>query len=499
MLNLARTSLPLVLLTVALSVGCKNNNIKSSDDDYISQVVGSQGATLSLDDGASVYIPPNAITAEREVRLGRVGSGYPAFNNIVASSAVYSIDPMDVTFKIAAQLSAPGTQGTLYFAAPGSGWMDIHGAADGQGHVVATSIQAGFFAAAQSAGPDSTIKDGGGMGGSNPGGSSAIDGELVRADIPGGAAPGGMAFGDASLFYAEQTTDAFGVMTTAIKAMPLNSMDAATPIATVGDRLGGGPQLAGSGEYVYWVDQQEPKGGPPPPSELKRVKPGGTVETIATGTMNPSVTSALGSILFLDASNNLALYDSASGMLDPTVYGSNVANGVNGMNMMTRSADKVFFLTGGGQSAYSVWAGPLGSPATDTGIMFPGAASLMAMGASGSNFILVTNAGTQANVLKYDTTAPGSPQTIASFAARGGSQASDSIRIDGDDLFAITDGMMGAELIKISLADGSQSKVGSLGQEGGEQVAVTADSIYVVQMNHSGAAINTSSLYKWAR
>ncbi|HVY32479.1 MAG TPA: hypothetical protein VHB79_38340 [Polyangiaceae bacterium] len=481
-------------------MGCKSNNIKSSDDDYISQIVGSQGATLSLDDGASVYIPANALTAEREVRLGRVGSGYPPFNNIVASSPVYAIDPMDVTFKIAAQLSAPGTQGTLYFAAPGSGWTDIHGAADGQGHIVATSIQAGFFAAAQSAGPDGTVNGGdAGMGGSNPGGPASVDGELVRADIPGGAAPGGMAFGETSLFYAEETTDSFGVMTTAIKAMPLSSKDPAVVVATLGARLGGGPQLAASGEYVYWIEQQEPMGGPPPPAELKRVKPGGSVESIASGPMSSNLTSAQGSILFVDGSSNVTLYDSASGMLDPTVYGSNVANGVNGLTMITRSADEVFFLTGGGQTAYSVWAGPLGSPASDTGIMFPGAASLMGLGASGSNFFLVTNAGTQANVLKYDTTAPGNPQTIASFAARAGSQASDDIRIDGDDMYAITDGMAGAELIKISLADGMQSKVGSLGQEGGEQVAVTADGIYVLQMNHSGPAINTSSLYKWAR
>jgi hypothetical protein len=308
-----------------------------------------------------------------------------------------------------------------------------------------------------------------------------------------------MAFGDGYLFYYEETTDAFGVMTTTLKAMPLDSKDAPIPVGTLAGRIGGGPQLVASGEYVYWVEQQEPMGGPPPPAELKRGKPGGSVETVATGPMNPSLVSAQGSILFLDMNSSLALYDSASGMLDPTAYGSNVANGSNGLSMMTRSADKVFFLTGGGNSAYSVWAGPLGSPATDTGIMFPGAAALMALGASGSEFILVTNAGTQANVLKYDTDAPGNPQTIASFAGRAGAQASDNIRIDGADLFAVAEGMTGAELIKISLADGSQSKVGSLGQEGGEQVAVTADTVYVVQTNHSGAAINTSSLYKWAR
>jgi hypothetical protein len=223
------------------------------------------------------------------------------------------------------------------------------------------------------------------------------------------------------------------------------------------------------------------------------------VETLASGMMNPSLSSALGSLFFIDASNHLALYDSASGMLDPTVYGSNVANGTNGVSMVTRSADKVFFLSGGGGSAYSVWAGPLGSPATDTGIMFPGAAMLMATGASGSNFFLVTNAGTQANVLKYDTAAPGNPQTIASFAPRASAQASSTIRIDGDSLFTIADSMAGAELIQISLTDGTQTKVGSLGQEGGEQIAVTADTIYVVQTNHSGPAINTTSLYKWAR
>lgn len=498
MKHVAHSSLPLILLSLAL--GCKSNNIKSSDDEYISQLVGRQGATLSLDDGASIFIPPNAISAEREVRLGRVGSGYPPFNNIVASSAVYSIDPMDVTFKIAAQLSAPGTQGTLYFAAPGSGWMDIHGAADGQGHVVATSIQAGFFAAAQSAGPDGSIKSGDGMGGSaNVGGPATVDGEQVRADLPGSAAPGGMAFGDSSLFYIEATTDAFGVMSTAIKSMPIASKDAAVTVATLASQLGGGPQLVGSGEYVYWIEQPEPQGGPMPPAQLKRAKPGGSAETLATGDLKPNLASALGSLLFIDASGNLALYDSASGMLDPTVYGSNVANGVNGVSMMTRSADKVFFLTGGGGSAYSVWAGPLGSPCTDTGIMFPGAASLMATGASGSNFFLVTNAGTQANVLKYDTAAPSSPQTIASFAARPGAEAGNTIRIDGDELFAVTDGMMGAELIKISLADGMQTKVGSLGQEGATQLAVTADSIYAVQMHNSGPALGTSSLYKWAR
>jgi hypothetical protein len=331
------------------------------------------------------------------------------------------------------------------------------------------------------------------------GGPATVDGELVRADLPGNDAPGGMAFGDSSLSYIEATTDAFGVMTTAIKAMPITSKDPVVPVATLASQFGGGPQLVGSGEYVYWVEQPEPQGGPMPPAELKRAKPGSNAETIATGNLKPNLASAMGSLLFIDASNNLALYDSASGMLDPTVYGTDVAGGTNGLSMMTRSADEVFFLKGGGGSAYSVWAGPLGSPATDTGITFPGAAALMAMGASGSNFILVTNAGTQANVLKFDTTAPAGPQTVASFTGRAGAQASDNIKIDGDELFAVTDGMMGAELIKISLANGMQTKVGSLGQEGGQQIAVTADSVYVVQMNHSGPAIGTASLYKWAR
>lgn len=498
MKHLARSSLPLVLLTLAL--GCKNNNIKSSDDDYVSMLVGSRGDTLTLDDGASIYIPADALSEDREIRLGRVGSGYPPFNNVVASSSVYTVEPMDVTFKIAAQLSAPGTQGTLYFAGPGSSWMDIHGAADGKGHIVATSLQAGFFAAAQSGGPqDASIKDGGMGGGSGMGGSTEVDGELVRADLPGIAAPGGLAFGDSSLFYIEATTDAFGVMSTAIKAMPITSKDAPVAVATLAGQQGGGPQLAGCGEYVYWVEQPEPAGGPAPMPLLKRAKPGGSAETVATGPKMANLGSALGSVLFIDMNNNLALYDSASGMLDPTVYGSNVANGTNGMSMMTRSADKVFFLSGGGDAAYSVWAGPLGSPATNTGIMFPGAAALMAMGVSGNNFILVTNAGSQANVLKYDTTAPAGPQTIASFTGRPGAQASDNIKIAGDDLFAITDDMTGAGLVKISLANGMQTKVGSLGHEGAQQISVTADSVYAVQMMNSGPAIGTASLYKWAR
>lgn len=44
-----------------------------------------------------------------------------------------------------------------------------------------------------------------------------------------------------------------------------------------------------------------------------------------------------------------------------------------------------------------------------------------------------------------------------------------------------------------------QTKIGNLGREGGTQVALTTDTVYVVQLNNSGPALGTSTLYQWAR
>jgi hypothetical protein len=497
----ARTSLPLVLL--AAMAGCKSNNIKTSDDDYISQVVGSQGATLSLDDGASLFIPPNSITDEREVRLGRVGSGYPAFNGAVATSAVYAIDPMDVTFKIAAQLAAPGTQGTLFFAAPGSQWMDLHGAPDSKGHIVATSIQAGFFAAVQSSTEMGGTKDPMVAPGSGGGPNTDItkggttDGTLVRSDVPQ-QTPDGAVFGETHLFFSQDVVDQFGQMSIVLKAMPLGSMDPVVDVATFGSRTGHA-QVVPCGEYAYWIEQQEPMGGPPPPAKLNRVKPGGAVETVATGMMNNTVSARAGSVFFVDSNSSLALYDSATSMLDPTMYGSNLAMAPSNVGIATRSADHVFFLTGGGTSPYGVWGGLVGSPSANTGITFPGGANLLAMGASGGNFIIVTSAGTQANVLSYDSSSPGNPKTLASFSAEVTTPG--GIQIEGDDLFTtvMNSDHTSSDLIKISLIDGMQTKVGSLGQANGAQIGVNSQYVYAVTPDNTGAPNASSALYQWAR
>ncbi len=187
-------------------------------------------------------------------------------------------------------------------------------------------------------------------------------------------------------------------------------------------------------------------------------------------------------------------------MLDPTAYGSVTAGGSpSGGAPFTRSEDHVFFLNGGNTAAYEIWAGPLGSPATDTGLSFPGAAMLVAIGASGSTLVIVTSAGTQENVITFDTSDPtAQAKTIGSFGggAGGGGQ---SIAIDGGAVYAATYATGGAtgDLVKFDVATGTQSKVGTyLAQGGARPVMVNSQYVFVAGPSQTGMG---SDLYRWAR
>ncbi len=133
MTSLARASLPIALF--ALLAGCKNNNIKA-DSAYTTETVGAEGSTLTLDDGASVYIPSKALAEDHDVTLGRVASSYPPFTGPVVLSSVYSLEPHDLMYQKAVTISIPGSRGSLFFAPEHGSWMTLNGMNDGQGHPI---------------------------------------------------------------------------------------------------------------------------------------------------------------------------------------------------------------------------------------------------------------------------------------------------------------------------------------------------------------------------
>jgi hypothetical protein len=491
MSSVARLVLPLSLL-VAL-FGCKENNISNSEDnDFVAQTIGAEGGDLELGDEASVHIPVDALADDVELRLGRVTSGYPTLpDNGGPTSGIYLLEPRNLSFSTPVTLSVKASEGSVWLAGGGQ-WMMLP-SQPANGRLAADTLASGFFA---SFAAESKTVDGGTGGASGMGGSSMGDGTLVRGGLPGNSRF--FAVGDTHVFYAETGTDAFGAESNLLRAAPIDTMDPPVTIADFGVK-GGTQGMVAVGDNAYWI--QEDAAVQPPTMLLYRGSPGGTPELVSQVSQSMAGFSAAnGSVLFLNANRKLQIYDTAAGAAEPTEYGEPAnAGGMFGATSFTRSEDHVFFLMAGQDQPYQVWASELGSAGADTGITFPGAANIVAMGGTGSTLVLVTAANNQQNVLTFDTTTPGAqPMTIANFTVDSGGGAFGNVVIEGDELFATTfaQGATTGDVLKISLPDGAQTKLGSYLAAGFcRPVAVNSNGVYSLLPGNTG----DFGLYRWAR
>ena len=122
------------LLTEACS---KKNNVDASTENnttttnYVTQVVGPDGAFVIGPGGASVDIPAGALTQEATIRLGQLedaANDAPALPaDVEALSSVFSFEPHGLTFAIPVTIELPhlggsGVAVSLLRADPGGGW-----------------------------------------------------------------------------------------------------------------------------------------------------------------------------------------------------------------------------------------------------------------------------------------------------------------------------------------------------------------------------------------
>lgn len=489
---------PLALLIVALA--CKSNNIAvSEDNDYVTETVGSEGATLTLPDGTSVYIPADAFAEAHEVTLGRVASGYPPLPD-GAIGAVYAVTPLDLEFQQPITLTVRRREGQIHLSTDGS-WAALPTTVTSRGSLTAQATAPGYFTVVLKSG--STPTGDGGAGGAEPGGGedSGIDGTLVVSGIPTQAA---VVVGDTHAFWsASVVTDDFGQTQPAIQAVKLGSMDEPTTIVTAGPTYDPvshevlGPAAA-VGEYVYWSEPEEDG-----TFTIVRCAPGEAPEVVASAAAEFGG-SAEASVLFKDSAQQLRIYDGLTATLDPTTYTELIPAAQDPFTTKlwgTRSQDHVFAAYRD-DSDYQIWSSLVGLPLEDSGLRFPAGSAIQNLGGVGSTLIVVVTAGKQSNVIAFDTENPdAAPNTIATFpgtanarsAAAGANPLIDAGFLYGFPTTGVDEPTL--ELFKIDLTSGERTKLGTAPKDRILATFLNATSVYLLAVNQTGSR----DLYEWPR
>jgi hypothetical protein len=234
---------------------------------------------------------------------------------------------------------------------------------------------------------------------------------------------------------------------------------------------------------------------------LKRAMPGGSPQTLAsTSMMGASGLQQSGTdIFFIDGSNAIRRYDAQAGMLDATSYGS-LAGGT-GMGMLIGSSGTTILWANSPNTGqpFTIWKATDGSPGTATSLTIPSNAMLSSLGAGGTKVAVTASASGMTNVVTLDTANQGAgPTTIAMFSAQqgGGGGGGTYFVYDGGALFTTSSGTtQTGTVLKIALADGTQTTIGHDLAEGGTRpLAVTSSFVYVLEPGQTGPQLS-----RWMR
>ena len=330
--------------------------------------------------------------------------------------------------------------------------------------------------AAGGATSDASVRGGGGGGG----GSTGSDGTTARSGLP--LAPKELTGDDEWVAYSVTDLDDFGNQRLTLQAARLNSTAPPFVVSSLYAMVGP-PRTAVVDGRVYWNHYM-------PPGAT------GTLRRAVLGQANPA-TEDIGStdgylersgdkLIYLDGSKQLRVYDAKTSTLDPTIYGAGIIGGRVGLTEST-----VYWLNDDG-TGNTVWKATLGAPGAATSRTIPNG-DFSSFGAFGNRVFLTVSA--TGALLAFDTTSTATQQNLAT-TTQGGSGAQTSFAYDGGFLFAATSGTgPGDAIVRFSLKDGSQTKVGMHSGSGNSRaIYVTPTGVYVPEADGTG-----SRLARWPK
>jgi hypothetical protein len=348
----------------------------------------------------------------------------------------------------------------------------------------------------------------GGMGndsGSHDPGSSS--GGMIQSDgtgvvtLPGMQMPQSFAVDGAYAFVAYPKAGAFGATTFVVSRFALDGSNAETSVATLNTMDPAKPHVAASNGKVFWVDS--PSGMASNftlytrPADLSSAATSISPVSVPANSFGTGLIVDGSSLVFVDGSFQVRVYDAQTGTLDATVYGTTGMAG-NGPSFAKNGSELYWLQNPGGpgpgnQLIFTATLGSAGAQAAGSGI--PSNAMLMGVGGSGTNFFAFTRGSTpgQTSLNTVDTTTGTTGMSSLNGAQIGNPT---SYAIVGSSLYVVdsVQGPMGYESVvaRVDLTNpASPTTTGTL-RTTATQLMVSGSNVYALESlgTGTGGAMN---------